>query len=163
MKTLIEKLISTPGPSGYEGKIRDLIRAEVEPYADEVRVDALGNLIARKGSGGTRIMLAAHMDEIGVIATHIDENGFIRFSNLGGVYPRYLPGGRVRFLDGTLGVINTERVNDPKKTPAMDKMFIEYNKFWNGVQDSCETTRTNFFRWLRNHRDSNQPDGRHFI
>ena len=125
MKTLIEKLISTPGPSGYEGKIRDLIRAEVEPYADEVRVDALGNLIARKGSGGTRIMLAAHIDEIGVIATHIDENGFIRFSNLGGVYPRYLPGGRVRFLDGTLGVINTERVNDPKKTPAMDKMFID--------------------------------------
>ena len=125
MKTLIEKLISTPGPSGYEAQIRTLIRSEIEPYADEITVDALGNLIVRKGSGGKRIMLAAHMDEIGIIATHIDENGFVRFSNLGGVRPLYLPGGRVRFLDGTLGVINTERVTDPKKVPAMEKMFLD--------------------------------------
>lgn len=125
MKTLIEKLISTPGPSGYEAQIRDLIRSEVEPYADEIRVDALGNLIARKGSGGKKIMLAAHMDEIGVIVTHVDEDGFVRFSNLGGVRPLYLPGGRVRFLNGTLGVINTERITDPKKVPAMEKMFID--------------------------------------
>jgi len=130
MKKLIEKLISTPGPSGYETQIREVVRSEVEPSADEIKVDALGNLIAKKGPSTSsdealKIMLAGHMDEIGVIATHIDENGFIRFSNIGGVFPRYVPGGRVRFLDGTLGVINTERVSDAYKVPTLDKMFID--------------------------------------
>jgi len=127
MKQLIEKLITTPGPSGYEAQIRELVRAEVNAFSDEIKVDALGNLIARKGSmsGGQKIMLAGHMDEIGVIATHIDENGFVRFSNLGGVYPRYAPGGRVRFLDGTLGVIGTELVTDAYKVPMLSKMFID--------------------------------------
>jgi endoglucanase len=101
------------------------VRAEIENLVDEVRVDALGNLIARKGNGGKKIMLAGHMDEIGVIATHIDEDGFIRFSNLGGVSPRYAPGGRVRFLDGTLGVIGIERMSDASKVPALNKMFID--------------------------------------
>jgi putative aminopeptidase FrvX len=125
MKSLIEKLISTPGPSGYESQIREVVRAEVESFADEVKVDALGNLIARKGSGDKKIMLAGHMDEIGVIATHIDKDGFIRFSNIGGVAPRYTPGGRVRFLDGTLGVIGMEQVSDRYKVPALNKMFID--------------------------------------
>jgi endoglucanase len=125
MKNLIEKLINTPGPSGYESQIREVVRAEIESLVDEVTVDALGNLIARKGDGGKKIMLAGHMDEIGVIATHIDEDGFVRFSNLGGVFPRYVPGGRVRFLDGTLGVIGTERLTDAYKVPPLSKMFID--------------------------------------
>lgn len=125
MKSLIEKLISTPGPSGYESQIREVVRAEIEAFADEIKVDALGNLIARVGSGGKKIMLAGHMDEIGVIATHIDENGFIRFSNIGGVFPRYVPGGRVRFLNGPLGVIGSEQLSDPYKVPTLDKMFID--------------------------------------
>ena len=135
MKSLIEKIIAAPGPSGYEKQIRETIRAEVETFADDIRVDALGNLIVRKGpsagSGqakgktGQRIMLAGHMDEIGIIVTHVDENGFARFSNIGGVYARYAPGGRVRFLDGTLGVINTERITDPHKVPGLEKMFID--------------------------------------
>ena len=129
MKSLIEKLISTPGPSGYEAQIRDLVRTEIEAFADEITVDALGNLIVRKtassGSDGKKIMIAGHMDEIGVIVTHIDDSGFVRFSNLGGVFPRYVPGGRVRFLDGTLGVIGTEWVPDAYKVPPLDKMFID--------------------------------------
>jgi endoglucanase len=130
MKKLIEKLISTPGPSGYETQIRAIVRSEVETFADEIKVDALGNLIVKKGSATSsgdakKIMIAGHMDEIGVIATHIDENGFIRFSNIGGVFPRYAPGGRVRFLDGTLGVIGTELVSDAYKVPTLDKMFID--------------------------------------
>lgn len=124
MKALIEKLITTPGPSGYEGGIRDVIRAEVEPYADEMRVDALGNLIVRKGRGGLRFMLAAHMDEIGIIATHVDENGFVRFTNIGGVPPRYCPAGRVRFLDGTPGVIGLEDIG-ATEVPPLSKMFID--------------------------------------
>jgi endoglucanase len=128
MKQLIEKLISTPGPSGYETQIRAVVETEVAPYADEVQVDALGNLIVRKGPKnpqGQRIMLAGHMDEIGIIATHIDDNGFVRFSNIGGVFARYVPGGRVRFLDGTLGVIGTEQIKDAYKVPPLDKMFID--------------------------------------
>lgn len=136
MRSLIEKIISTPGPSGYEKQIRDVIRAEVESFADEVKVDALGNLIVRKSSSrssgrtGRRIMLAGHMDEIGIIVTHVDDNGFVRFSNIGGVYPRYVPGGRVRFLDGTIGVINTERITDPNKVAGLEQMFIDV-----GAQD----------------------------
>jgi endoglucanase len=129
MKNLIEKLISTPSPSGYEAQIREVVRAEVENFVDDIQVDALGNLIVKKdsstGPGAQKIMLAGHMDEIGVIATHVDEDGFVRFSNLGGVFPRYVPGGRVRFLDGTLGVIGTERVVDAHKVPALNKMFID--------------------------------------
>ena len=112
MKNLIQKLTETFSPSGYESAIREVIRSEVEPLADEVRVDALGNLIARKGTrgkNGRRIMLAAHMDEIGLIATHIDENGFIRFTGIGGVHPVTLAGGRVHFANGTPGLIGQEK------------------------------------------------------
>jgi tetrahedral aminopeptidase len=128
MKALIEKLTQIPGPPGHEKQIREAVRAEIEPYADEIRVDALGNLIARKGETpgkGLRIMLAAHLDEIGVIATHIDESGFIRFTNIGGVMRRYVPGGRVRFLDGTPGVIGTEKITNSYRVPALNKMYID--------------------------------------
>jgi endoglucanase len=128
MKSLIQKLVETPGPSGYESQTRALVRAEVEALADEVRVDALGNLIAVKGAataGGRRIMLAAHLDEIGVIVTHIDENGFIRFTTLGGVGRTTCSGGRVRFLNGVTGVIGHELLSDASKLPAFDQMFID--------------------------------------
>ena len=89
MKALIQKLVESVGPSGYEKEIRELILKEVKSYADEVTVDAMGNLIIRKGNktkDGVRVMLAAHMDEIGVMATHIDEDGFVRFTNIGGFF-----------------------------------------------------------------------------
>lgn len=125
MKSLIKKLVEINSPSGYESKIRDVIRAEVEPYADDIRVDALGNLIARKGHSGKKIMLAAHMDEIGVIITHIDEKGFARFTGLGGVRAANLPGSRVRFLNEATGVIGLERVDENGRVPAMDQMYID--------------------------------------
>jgi putative aminopeptidase FrvX len=128
MKSLIQRLVATPGPSGYENQIRDLVLAEVKAHADETRVDALGNLIVRKGERtdqGRRIMLAAHIDEIGIIATHIDDNGFVRFTNIGGVFPRYCPSGRVRFLDGTQGVIGNEEITNAYQVPHLEKMFID--------------------------------------
>ncbi len=128
MQKLIEQLTAIPGPSGYEQQIRAAIRAEVEPYADDIQVDALGNLIVRKGqkaANGKKIMLAAHMDEIGIIASHIDKNGFVRFSNIGGVFPRYALGGHVRFLDGTRGVIGSDLVKDPYEVPGLDQMFVD--------------------------------------
>ena len=77
MKELIQKLVAAGSPSGYEGKVRDLIKAEIGTAADSVSVDPLGNLIVRKGrktADGLRIMLSAHLDEIGLIATHIDKH-----------------------------------------------------------------------------------------
>ena len=125
MKQLIQKLTDTFSPSGYEEAIRSVIRSEIKNYADDVRVDALGNLIARKGKGGARIMVAAHMDEIGLMATHVDDRGFVRFTGIGGVYPRNLPGGRVRFIDGTRGVIGLEGGVFGNDLPPLEKMFID--------------------------------------
>lgn len=128
MKALIQKIVEIPGPSGYESKIREAIRGEIESSADELRVDAMGNLIVRKGSrkpGGSRIMLAAHLDEIGIIATHIDENGFVRFTTIGGVRAMNLPGGRVRFLNGSQGVIGVEKLGQTNQTPGFEQMFID--------------------------------------
>jgi tetrahedral aminopeptidase len=84
-------------------------------------VDALGNLIVRKGQktgDGMRIMLSAHMDEIGLMATHIDENGFIRFIAIGGVRVLTCIGGRVRFLNGTQGLIGVERLESQDRVPC---------------------------------------------
>lgn len=125
MKSLIQKLVETTSPSGYEAAIRAVVRAEVEPLADEVRVDALGNLIVRKGSGGQKIMLSAHMDEIGVIVTHIEESGYLRFTGIGGVHPMHCVGGRVRFINGQMGVIYVERTEDRSKIPGLDQMYID--------------------------------------
>jgi endoglucanase len=128
MKSLIQELVETTGPSGYESGIRAAIQSIVEPLADGVQVDALGNLIATRGKSnpaGKKIMLAAHMDEIGIIATHIDDQGFIRFTTIGGVRRQTCVGGRVRFLDGTRGVINAEDLGDPNKLPAFNQMFID--------------------------------------
>ena len=127
MKELIQKLVETPAPSGYEAKVRELIRAEITPLVDEVRVDALGNLIARKGRAGPhgmKIMLSAHMDEIGLIVTHVDENGFVRFTLLGGVQARNLPGGRVRFMNGAMGVIG-QQYHSESGGSGFEDMFID--------------------------------------
>ncbi len=121
MKKLLKTLTETFSPSGYEDAIREVIRKEIKPLADEIRVDALGNLIVRKGKGGKRIMVAAHMDEIGIIASHVDDNGFVRFEGVGGVMSRHLIGGRVRFINGTVGVIGSQR----GKENSMEDMFID--------------------------------------
>lgn len=125
MKALIEKLTNTFSPSGYEDAIRDVIRKEIKGFADQVRVDALGNLIVRKGRGGKRVMVAAHMDEIGLMVTHVDEKGFVRFSNVGAVFGRYAPSSRVRFMNGIAGVINNELLSNLRETPTLDKLFID--------------------------------------
>jgi endoglucanase len=122
---MLKRLSEAYGPSGNEQQVRELIRAEVEPLADEVRVDALGNLTAVKRGSGKRVMLAAHMDEIGVVVTYIDEKGFLRFSQIGGLRALTLIGNRVRFADGTIGVIGVEKLDDQTKVPDLDKLYID--------------------------------------
>ena len=128
MKKLIQKLVEAVGPSGYEGKVRELVRAEIGGLADEVKVDALGNLIARmgvKGPDGLRIMISGHMDEIGVIATHVDDNGFVRFTTIGGVGAATCIGGRVAFLNGVHGLIYMERLENSGHLPNIDQLYID--------------------------------------
>ncbi|TET55545.1 MAG: M42 family peptidase [Anaerolineales bacterium] len=132
MRELVRKLVETYGPSGVEEQIRAAIRTEVEPLADELRVDPLGSLVVRKKGqgqrkgGGKRILLAAHMDEIGVMVSYVDEKGFVRFTNIGGVYPLNCVGGRVVFGDGTVGVIGVEaKREDKNKVPEMEQLYID--------------------------------------
>ncbi len=126
MKPLIKKLAEAYGPSGNEEHLRELIRAEIKGLTDYITVDPLGNLIAvikRNSQRGKKVMLAAHMDEIGVIVTYIDPKGFLRFAPIGGVYLNTCLGQRVRFANGAVGVIGAE---DRKATPtSFDQLYID--------------------------------------
>ncbi|MCE1253837.1 MAG: M42 family metallopeptidase [Anaerolineae bacterium] len=127
MKSLVKNLVETAAPSGFEKPIRDLILAEIGVSSTDQQIDALGNLIIRKGTRtptGKRIMLAAHMDEIGVMASFIDEKGFIRFTNLGGVFPVHCVGSRVKFLNGVEGVIGMDKLDKPG-LPTLSQLFID--------------------------------------
>ncbi len=125
MKEIIQQLTEAFGPSGYEGEVRELIQSLIEHQADEVKTDVLGNLIAvKKGRDeGKKIMLAAHMDEIGIVVTHIDEQGFLRFANVGGVGIPTLVGNRVRFQNGTIGVIYRQK--GEWKEVTLDKLYLD--------------------------------------
>ncbi len=128
MNELIQELVKTYGPSGVEDQIRAVIRDLVAPLADEVQVDAMGSLIVHKaGNGhGQRIALMAHMDEIGVMVTYIDEKGFLRFTSIGGVNPLTCIGNRVAFANGVVGVIGIEQKrNDPRDVPTLKELFID--------------------------------------
>ena len=94
---LLADICEAPGAPGFEIEIRKLVMKELEGLADEVRVDNMGNVIAlKKGkSAKKKSMAAAHMDEIGFIVTHIDDNGFVRFNPLGGFDPKTLTSQRV--------------------------------------------------------------------
>jgi endoglucanase len=128
---LIRKLVEAWGPSGYEHHVRELIRAEVEPFADEIRVDGLGNLICRVGSGKKKIMIAAHMDEIGMMATFQErKSGYFRFSPIGGLLQTTMVGGRVRFEDGTIGVIGAHDYFGAARTTISD-----FDDFYIDVSD----------------------------
>jgi endoglucanase len=126
MKETIRKLVEAFGPSGAEQQVRALIQEEIAGLADEVRTDTLGNLIALKRGDGTgaKIMLSAHMDEIGVIASYVDEKGFVRINSIGGVRPLYEVMGRVRFENGAVGVIGMEKLDKPGQIPV-DKLFVD--------------------------------------
>jgi putative aminopeptidase FrvX len=93
---LLKTICETPGAPGFEQRIRQLVLKEVQSIADEVSVDNMGNVIAvKKGKSPKKVMVAAHMDEIGFIVTHIDEDGFLRFHPLGGFDPKTLTSQRV--------------------------------------------------------------------
>lgn len=124
MKDLIKRLTEAWGPSGFEHQVREIIRGEVKPLADKIEVDGLGNLICRVGKGGKgkkKVMIAAHMDEIGIMPTFREpKSGYLRFSALGGLLQTTLHGNRVRFEDGTTGVVAAPDPFTAHRTTAPD-------------------------------------------
>lgn len=127
MKELIKQLVESYGPSGHEGVVRGVIEGLVAGKVDALRTDTMGNLIAyKKGTGGgKRIMIAAHMDELGLMVTHVDKSGFLRFGRIGGVFAPTVVGGRVRFANGTVGVIGWEKWLHATTTPEWGELFID--------------------------------------
>lgn len=129
----LNELMTPYGVSGNEDKIRGTIKGLIEPFVDEIKVDNLGNLIAikkyknaaDKGKKTERIMFAAHMDTIGIIATFVDEKGFVRFSKVGGVDVHIANGQRVVFDNGIVGVVYYEEEIQSIKDLKFGKMFID--------------------------------------
>jgi len=121
---LMKRLSDCFGPSGREKKIREMIIDEIKEYADEIAIDPLGNLIARKKGTGKKILFSAHMDQIGLIITHVDEKGFLRFANVGGLNANELLGLRMVFENGLEGVICKEELKDKEKLTT-SKLFLD--------------------------------------
>jgi putative aminopeptidase FrvX len=124
MKDLLKELCESFGPSGQEDRVRDTILQKIKPYCDYIKVDKMGNVIAIKDGSGEKLMLAAHMDEIGIIITSVDNKGFLRFSNVGGMSPFNLLGERVIFDNGTVGVFGREKIDDMKDL-KLNRLFID--------------------------------------
>lgn len=121
---ILEALNQTHGPSGDEGGVREKIEELARPFADEIVTDTLGNLIVHKKGAGPWMMLAAHMDSIGFIVTHIEKEGFLRVGRLGGISPKEAAYAPVRFKNGVQGVFVPEEKADFGKL-KLDECFID--------------------------------------
>lgn len=132
---LIQELTEAPGPSGYEGPVREIVRRYVTPLADEVTTDNLGSLVATKvgKKDGPRIMLAGHMDEIGFIVTMVTDDGFVKFQQVGGWWDQVLLAQRFTIRTGQgdlVGVVGSKAPHvleddERKKVYARKDMFID--------------------------------------
>lgn len=132
---LLKRLADAFGIPGYEEEVRSIIIDELKPYADELWVDRLGNVVAvKKGSGDARVMVAAHMDEIGLMVKSIDEHGFLYIAPVGGWSDIILPGQRLRIMtrSGKLvyGVVGTKPPHvmtpeEAKQVIPIDKLFVD--------------------------------------
>lgn len=134
---LLKEMIEIPAVSGNEGELRSRIMAEIKGYCDEMNVDTMGNLIAHKKGpeGAPKFMLSAHMDEIGVIVTFADDNGYLRFANLGYLDKEYMTSNIVRFRNGEKGVLCLEHEVEPAKR-TMSSFYIDI-----GAKDKEEAAR----------------------
>lgn len=133
MQTLFE-LCAISGTAGDEGRVREYIRAKAQPYADNIRSDALGNLIVfKKGKKptGNKLLLAAHMDEVGFIITHVTDEGYLKFDFVGGVDRRVALGKTVvvgeKNIPGVIGLkaIHLVSADERKKAPKTESMYID--------------------------------------
>jgi len=132
MIELIKKLSNAHGVSGYEDELREIVRGELEGFADEIRVDSMGNLIATRNGGEPELMLSAHMDEIGFAVKKIDEKGFIRIAPIGGWFSQIALAQRVvlygkRKVYGVIGCKPPHLMKEEERKKALDisEMFVD--------------------------------------
>ena len=118
------------GVSGMESRISEVISEMAKPYADEIKTDTLGNLIVyKKSEGGSgsvpkKVMFSAHMDSIGLIATVIDENGFVRFGKVGGIDPLEIMGINVISAGGVRGLVSCDG-KEKTKDAKLENLYID--------------------------------------
>lgn len=133
---LLQEIVEAPGAPGFENTIRETIQSIIEPYVDDLSIDGIGNLIARVGPkrGAPVVMAVAHMDEIGLISTYVDDSGFIRFHTLGGFDPSTLITQRVLVhtadAEDLMGVIGSKPIHvqsatERKKAPKIESLYID--------------------------------------
>ncbi|MBR2731017.1 MAG: M42 family metallopeptidase [Clostridia bacterium] len=156
MLETIRRLSALPGVSGRESAVRDFLIEQIRGYADSWETDPLGNLIVfKKGLAPAKkiVMLDAHMDEVGLIVTSIDSDGFLRFATVGGVDPGVLAGRTVCVGDhGTVGAIGVKPIHLLKKdeegvVPSVDQLYIDI-----GASDRAEAAalvRPGDVAWFR--------------
>lgn len=135
---LLKELSLAFGPSGCENNITEIINRNINDYADEIHIDKMGNLTAlyradNSKNSGKKIMIAAHMDEVGFMVTHIDDNGYLHFGLIGGIDPRVLCGRRVLIGDENARIngviiskaIHLQNENERKETTPISSMYID--------------------------------------
>lgn len=130
---LLKEICEIAGAPGYEQRIRELVIREITPLVDEVRTNNLGNVYAiKKGKADKKVMIGAHMDEIGFIVTHIDDRGFVRFHTLGGFDPKTLTAQRVIIhgKEDLMGVMGSKPIHvmsaeEKNKNPKTTDYFID--------------------------------------
>lgn len=131
---LLKKLCLADGVSSDEGRVREIIISEISGYADSIETDSSGNLIVfKKGKvrPDKKVLLSAHMDEVGFIITHVRSDGTLAFDEVGGIDRRVIPGKRVRLCNsGLTGVVGIRPVHltdrsDREKIPKMSDMSID--------------------------------------
>lgn len=130
---LLKEICEIAGAPGYEKRIRDFVIKEVTPLVDEVRTNNMGNVYAiKKGKEPKKVMVGAHMDEIGFIVTHVDDQGFVRFHTLGGFDPKTLTAQRVIIhgKEDVMGVMGTKPIHvmspeERKNNPKISDYFID--------------------------------------
>ncbi len=119
----LTKLNNAHGPAGDEGDIAACISGLIAPYVDEIHTDVMGNLIAHKKGTGAKLMVCAHMDSIGFVVTHIEENGFLRVGQLGGISPAKSVFTPVRFKNGVAGHVIKEAKSEMGKLKTSDLLI----------------------------------------
>ena len=120
----IDKMNAAFGPSGREEAVAAVIAEMAKPYCDEISTDVMGNLICHKKGPGKKIMFAAHMDSLGLMVTHIEKGGQLRFGKIGGLPVTELIGTPVRFENGLQGVVHCNDVEDEGKV-KLEELYID--------------------------------------
>ena len=131
---LLEKLLRTPGVSGREERVRELVAKELEGLVDEVQTDRMGSLLGIRRGDAPRLMLSAHMDSIGFLVSHIDDEGYLRISPVGGFDPRTLVAQRVLvsgrndyvgLLSPATKPIHLLKKEEREKSPKIEEFFVD--------------------------------------